>query len=54
MLLELGVIDSLIKLITHEDKTVKRFAVMSFGVMAGHRECLFTELVLIDCTFNRM
>ncbi|CAK8674645.1 unnamed protein product [Clavelina lepadiformis] len=36
ILLELGVMEQLIKLINHEEKTVKRYACMAFGVMAGH------------------
>nr|XP_039274399.1 armadillo repeat-containing protein 3-like isoform X1 [Styela clava] len=38
MLLELGAIDPIINLITHEDRVVRRYAVMSFGVLAGHAE----------------
>lgn len=36
MLLELGAIDPIINLINHEDRVVRRYAVMSFGVLAGH------------------
>nr|XP_018668998.1 armadillo repeat-containing protein 3 isoform X5 [Ciona intestinalis] len=38
MLLELGAMESLIRLINHEEKMVKRYACMAFGVMAGHAD----------------
>lgn len=35
-LLELGAVEALTRLINHEDKLVKRYACMAFGVMAAH------------------
>uniref|UniRef100_H2YZ58 Armadillo repeat-containing protein 3 n=1 Tax=Ciona savignyi TaxID=51511 RepID=H2YZ58_CIOSA len=38
MLLELGAMESLTRLINHEERMVKRYACMAFGVMAGHAD----------------
>ena len=38
MLMELGAVDHLLKLIAVEDKTVRRNAIMTLGVMSGHSE----------------
>lgn len=35
-LLHLGVLEGLVPLIGHEDKYVKRYACMAFGIMSSH------------------
>lgn len=35
-LLEMGAMEAIANLITHEDKIVKRYAVMAYGVSAGN------------------
>jgi hypothetical protein len=37
-LLELGAVEPLTKLLTHEDKTVRRNAMMIFGILASNSE----------------
>jgi len=46
-LLDLGAMESLIRLINHEEKTVKRYACMAFGVMAGH--CKYNKATILKC-----
>ncbi|XP_072269511.1 armadillo repeat-containing protein 3-like [Pyxicephalus adspersus] len=48
-LLGLGAVESLSKLISHEDKTVRRNAVMVCGIMAAHSELLFKQISGTNC-----
>lgn len=38
-LLELGAVEPLTKLLTHEDKIVRRNATMIFGILASNSKC---------------
>ena len=45
-LLELGAVEPLTKLLTHEDKTVRRNAMMIFGILASNSE---RTIVQVGC-----
>ena len=38
MMLDLDAVDPLLKLISYEDKAVRRNAIMALSLMAGHRK----------------
>uniref|UniRef100_A0A8C6MU55 Armadillo repeat containing 3 n=1 Tax=Mus spicilegus TaxID=10103 RepID=A0A8C6MU55_MUSSI len=50
-LLELGAVEPLTKLLTHEDKTVRRNAMMIFGILASNKEVVIHEFASL-CLAN--
>lgn len=51
-LLELGAVEPLTKLLTHEDKVVRRNATMIFGILASNSEYQCFEIIFLFSKVN--